>query len=79
MNLSLSLQVNSISKKYYSELEQVATYLNNTIYNPQLNKVIANLDKYSKFPLVKRIGSAMKLSITSANREVNKYKLHPLS
>ena len=65
-------------EKYYSELEQVATYLNNTIYNPQLNKVIANLDKYSKFPIGEKNWSAMKLSITSANREVNKYKLHPL-
>ena len=65
-------------EKYYSELEQIALFLNSTIYEVKLNKVIANLNKYSKFPIGEKSWSTMKLSITNANREVNKYKLHPL-
>lgn len=65
-------------EKYYSELEQVALFLNNTIYKAKLNKTISNLSKYSKFPIGKDKWGAMKLAIKDANVEVSKYKAHKL-
>ncbi len=65
-------------EKYHSELEQVAAYLNNTIHNPKLNKVIANLDKYSSFPIGQENWGSMKLSIKKANNETNTYKSQAL-
>ena len=65
-------------EKYHPELKQVSVYLNNTIHEPKLNKVIANLDKYSSFPIGQKNWSDMKLSIEKANSEVSKYKAQTL-
>jgi serine protease Do len=65
-------------EKYHTELEQVASYLNSTIHEPKLNKVIAHLDKYSRFPIGQESWSDMKLSIRKANNEVSKYKAQTL-
>jgi len=65
-------------EKFESELKQVSVYLNSTKYNPRLNKVIGNLDKYSNFPIGEDKWELMKLSIKEANNEINKYKSQPL-
>jgi serine protease Do len=65
-------------EKYYSELGQVALFLNNTIYKSKLNKAINSLNKYSKFPIGKKNWGAMKLAIKDANVEISRYKAHKL-
>jgi|GEM_PF-160198 S1-C subfamily serine protease len=65
-------------EKYYSELEQVAAFLNSTIYKAKLNKTINSLGKYSRFPIGKNKWNAMKLAIKDASVEVSKYKAHEL-